>query len=695
MQYNTTEAPADNIHRAILTGLLGHVARLDEKREYTGVRGRKLKIFPGSTLKKNTPAWIMAAEITETSHIFARTVASIEPQWIEQQAQPLLKASYFDTRWHRKRAQVSARAKLTLYGLIINPNKKVNYGPINPAESREIFIREALVNEQYNTEASFYRHNLRLIEDIQLLESKSRRRDILVDSEDLVAFYMSRIPEGIYSGPSFEKWRKIFEASMPKGLYFNRDTLMQHAAVDISYQSFPDQMECAGSVLPLRYHFEPGHDYDGVTLSIPIGLLSQINAARCEWLVPGLLEEKITALLRSLPKAMRKAIVPVPDVARQCIQALQAGEKPLTTALSEWLQRNRQLEVGYRDWQPTQLTAHLHMRFEVLDHEGNTLGTDRDLKLLQKQHRESPEANLIRPSQDSGIERDDIKDWNFGDLPEEIELLQAGVHITAWPALVDLDDSVALRVFSGPQQAAEAMHGGLIALYSLHLKDEIKYLRRTLPGIESMALRYTGWGRKDALIQDILSAALSQCLIDTAPTPRTHEAFIAQLNRQRPRLVATANLICEQLGEALDANQRINQRIRKSGSLAWVEAVNDVNDQVAQLLNAGVAQRTPAEKLKRFSVYFEAIERRLDGLDKAPDRDRQIRAELLPLWERFKQIPHPSSALGAFSQQWQLLRWAFEELRISLFAQSLGTAQKVSLARVEKELKALNRLDPH
>lgn len=695
LKTNSSEAHADNIHRAVLSGLLGNVARLDEKREYTGVRGRKLQIFPGSALKKRAPAWIMAAEITETSRVFARTVAAIEPQWVEQLAAPLLKASYFDARWHRKRAQVGARAKLTLYGLIVNPNKKVNYGPINPSECREIFVREALVGAQYNTEAPFYAHNLRLVEEIQLLEDKSRRRDILVDPEDLVAFYLSRIPEGVYSGPSFEKWRKAFEASTPKGLHFDRDALMQHAAVDIGYQSFPDQLEFAGAVLPLRYHFEPGRDDDGVTLSIPLGLLGRVDAARCEWLVPGLLEEKITALLRSLPKAMRKAVVPVPDVARLCVQALQPGERSLLAAVAEWLQRHKQLQVGYQDWQLEQLAPHLFMRFEVLDHEGHTLDAGRDLKALQRKHREASEASLAAPAQENAFERSDIRDWNFGDLPEEVELQQAGVAVTAWPALCAEEAGVALRVFGGPQQAAIAMRGGLLALYKLQLKDEIKYLRRKLPGIESMALRYTAWGSKDALIDDIVEAALTQCFIDSAPTPRTREAFYAQLTGQRPKLVGIANTLCEQLGDALDANQRVNQRIRKSGSLAWVEAVGDIHDQAASLFGPGVAQRTPPERLARFTVYLEAVERRLDGLDKSPDRDRKIRAELVPLWERFKEIPAPVSPIGEFSEQWHAVRWAFEELRISLFAQSLRTVQKVSLERVENALKALRRLDPH
>ncbi len=695
MKSNTVEAHADNVHRAILTGLLGNIARLDEKREFTGVRGRKLQIFPGSALKKRAPAWIMAAEVTETSRVFARTVAAIEPQWIERLAQPLLKASYFDARWHRKRAQVGARAKITLYGLIVNPNKKVNYGPINPSESREIFIREGLVGAQYSTQAPFYEHNLKLVEEIQLLEDKSRRRDILVDPEDLVSFYLSRIPEGVYSGPSFEKWRKAFEASTPKGLHFDRDALMQHAAVDISYESFPDQMEFAGAVLPLRYNFEPSRDDDGVTLSIPIGLLGRVNPARCEWLVPGLLEEKVTALLRSLPKAMRKAIVPVPDVARLCIQALQAGEQSLPAAIATWLQRHKQLQVGYQDWQPGQLATHLSMRFELLDHEGNTLDTGRDLKALQKKHRETAEASLAAPSQDAGLERSDITDWNFGDLPEEVELNQAGVSVTAWPALIEEEGSISLRVFGGPQQASEAMRGGLVALYKLQLKDELKYLKRKLPGIESMALRYTAWGSKDDLVNDIIAAALAQCFLDSAPTPRTREEFYAQLTQQRPQLVEIANAICTHLGDALDANQRINQRIRKNGSLAWIEAVNDVHDQAAQLFARGVALRTPIDYLSRFPVYLEAVERRLDGLDRAPDKDRKIRAELLPLWERFKQVPTPLSALGDFAQQWHNVRWAFEELRISLFAQSLRTAQKVSLERVEKELKTLRRLDPH
>ena len=682
----------DRIHRALLTGLLGNIAVKNEKNEYLGTRSRKVHIFPGSGLFKSGPKWMMAAEMSETTRLYARTVAMIKPEWVESAAQHLLNYSYYGPNWHKKRGQVGAYQKSSLYGLEINPKKRVNYGPINPVESREIFLREGLVEGEVITKGGFLKHNLALVDEIRTLEEKSRRRDILVDPETLYRFYDAVVPEGIYSAPQFEAWRKEYEESYPRGLYFSREQLLQRDDADsLSKADFPDSIEFAGIVLPLSYHFDPNADDDGVTLSVPVTLINRVQKERCEWLVPGLIEEKLTALIKSLPKALRRNFVPAPDVARDCAGRMHFGEKSLLGEFAWQLRRIGGVDVPMDAWQLEALPAHLTMNYRLLDNDGRVIEQGRDLDLLQARFADRVEESLSQSSRNP-FERDAITQWNFGDLPESVDIENAGVTMQGFPALQAMDDgSISLRLFASKEAAEEAMHFGLRALLKKVLADEVKYLRRKLPGIQQLCLRFAPFGSCEELTEDIINASIDQSFINGKVLPRTHDDFASRVRDGKPALVSTANGICETLADVFERYRKVSKRMSGAVALTWIEPAQDIQEQIAALIFKGFVSETPARWLARFPAYFEAIDKRLDAIDQAPDKDRRRRAEFLPLWKKFADMPVAREHVSDYAHQLEEARWLIEELRVSLFAQSVGTPEKVSVKRLENRLDDLRK----
>ena len=678
-QENTSEASYDQVHRSLLTGLLGNIAIKEDRNEYHSTRNRKVMLFPGSGIFGKGPKWIMAAEVSETTRLYARCNAGIDPLWVESAGEGLLKHSYSGANWQRKRAQVGALRKSTLYGLVVIEKRRINYGPVNPSESRQIFLREALVEGNFNTQAAFYKHNLKLVDEVVTLEDKSRRKDILIEPEELYQFYDAIIPEGIYSGPQFEKWRGEYEKEAPRGLYLSKDYLLQDDDPGVNQNDFPDQMEFSGLVLPLKYHFRPGSADDGVTLVVPASLLNRVEAKRCQWLVPGMLEEKVIAMIKSLPKQLRRNFVPAPDYATQSIPVMtQDTNRPLTQALSAVLQKLTGVDISDAEWQPTLLPAHLQMRFEILDANGTTIDEGRDIEKLQSKYIDQIEESLAS-NESNAFERTDLRDWNFGDLPEWVEVSTQGVQMKGYPALVDEEGSVCLRLFATQSAADEAMHPGLRALYKKRLLKEVKYLLRNLPGIDVLCLRFAAFGKSDVLKQDIVDASIDMALINDHPYPRIREDFNHLLDTHKNDLVTRSNSICEHLSKTLETYRQVAKRMSGSASLSWVEPMGDIKDQIAHLIYPGFVVKTPAERLARLPVYFKAIDKRLDSLDREPDRDRRRRAELLPVWEQIKEM----SAVAGVSD----IRWLMEELRVSVYAQELGTADKVSVGRLEKLLE--------
>lgn len=687
------EAEQENIHRALLCGLLANVAIRKDKQGYLGTRNRHLNIFPGSGLFKKGPKWIMAAEVAETSKLYARQVGVIQPEWIEAQAEHLLQYSYRDAHWHKKKGTVNAWAQSTLYGLIINPKKGVNYARINPTESRQIFIREALVNGELNTRGEFHRHNLALLDEVTTLEEKSRRRDIVVDPEELVRFYDAILPEDVCTAAGFESWRKRFEAENPRALYFEREQLLLDDAEDVSARDYPDQIEMAGMVLPLRYHFAPGEQDDGVTLICPVEVLNRVSAARCEWLVPGMLEEKITLLIKGLPKALRRNFVPAPDHAAAARAAMDPSEGSLLGALSRHLHRLSGVAITQEDWDTGNLPAHLIMRFEVVGDDGRVLRSGRELASLQEAYVGEVEETLLRFS-DNSIERDSVTDWNFGDLPLSVDIRKGGMTMQGYPALQANAEGVGIKLFATQAAAASAMPAGVRALYREVLKDEVRYLQRRLPGIDVLSLRFTPFGNKQLLIDDIVNAALDEVFVDEERLPRSRDEFQQALEAGRSELVPVATRLCETLDRLFEQHRQVARRLDGSISLSWIEPARDIRDQIAQMIHPGFVTATGLDRLQRLPLYFQAIDKRLDSIDMAPDKDRRRRAELLPVWEAFKSLPADRDDDPQYRQAHRTLRWAFEELRISLFAQELGTKEKVSVSRLENRVSELKRWLP-
>jgi len=687
---NTNDAPYENIHRALLSGLLANVAVKTDKHDYLGTRNRHLAIFPGSGLFKKGPKWIMSAEIAETSKLYARQIAAIEPEWVERLATHLLSRSYRDAHWQKKLGTVGAYEQSTLYGLIINPKKRINYSPINPVESRQIFIRTALVDGGLKSSGDFYRHNLDLLEEVTALEEKTRRRDIVVDHEEMFRFYDDIIPNDVCTSASFEQFRKNYERTSPRGLYFSKNQLLTDDSIDISIYDFPDQIDMGSMVLPLRYHFAPGEEDDGVTMIVPVEVVNRVSVIRCEWLVPGLIEEKITSLIKALPKNLRRNFVPAPDYAKKALKNLTHGEGTLVVELANQLRALTGVEVERGEWEVDDLPIHLNMRFQLIDASGKTLRTGRDLELLQSEFIDQVEQTLLQHS-DTSIERDQVTDWNFGDLPETVDIEKSGITMQGYPALHVVQGSVSIKLFASVAAANASMPAGLRLLFRHVLRDEIKYLQRRLPGIDVLTLRFAPFGNKQILIDDIIDAALDHVFIKDEPWPRTREAFQHRLESNRKQLVGVANEICEATATVFEQHRLVAKRIEGSVSLSWVEAIGDIRDQIAQLLFPGFVTAIGLSRMKRVSVYFQAMSRRLDAIDQSPDKDRRARAELLPVWEKFKALPLVCDEMADYAQIHIDLRWAFEELRISLFAQELGTKEKVSVARLESRLAKLER----
>jgi ATP-dependent helicase HrpA len=685
MGYRCNEVPATaaEIHKALLAGLLGNIGMKDEPPEYLGARNIHFRIFPGSALHKKGPHWLLAAEIVETSRIYARTVAKIEPEWIEPIAAHLVKRAYFDPHWEKKQAQAMAYERVTLYGLPIVAKRRVPFGPVDPAAARELFIRHALVYGEYETRAPFFRHNRQLVQKLESLEHKSRRRDILVDEEQIFAFYDERLPATIVNGAGFERWHKQAERETPQLLFLTEEALMQREAEGITRDAFPTALAIGDSQFSLTYRFEPGHALDGVTLTLPLAALNQMEAARADWLVPGMLLEKITALLRGLPQALRRQFVPVPDFAQAAYDALRPDNVPLTEALGRQLFRMSGVEIPADAWRPEQLPPHLLMNFRIIDADGKVLATGRDFETLRMQFRTQAEQSF-NAFPKSHWEKEHLKLWDFGDLPESVEFRRGGTAYTGYPGLDDQGEDVALRLFDSAQSAADHHRAGVRRLFMLSAGDTMKYLNKQLPLTPAMLLQYGKMGNAAALKEDFVKAVVDAVFFtDDAPI-RTQAAFSARQQAARGQLMPTAQQLGQLLAAILGHYHEINLLLGRPEYARHAPSVAEVQDQLGQLLAPGFLTATPMAQLKQFPRYLQAILGRLQKLPQQPARDRQLAAEIAPLWQEYRKRLERHQKLGLHDPLLDQFRWMLEELRVSLFAQELRTPYPVSVKRLTK-----------
>lgn len=694
---NETEADFERVHCALLSGLLSNLGMKQGSKssEYLGTRNSHFHIFPGSALFRKPPKWIMAAEQVETSRRYARVVAQIQPEWVEKAAAHLLKQGYSEPHWEKKRGQVAAYARITLFGLPIVPRRKINYGPINPLEAREIFIRSALVDQDFHTRAPFWRHNQQLISSIEQMEHKARRRDLLVDQQVIYDYYDQRIPAGIYSTAQFEKWLRKATADQPKLLHMRERDLLATQAGDIT-RGFPDAMEVDGLKLPLAYHFDPGHQADGVTLKIPQSVLNQVSEERCEWLVPGLLRERVIALLKSLPKALRKSFVPVPEYADACLEAMIASDKPLTRALGEQLEKLTGVYVAEDAWLGGRVDDHLQMNFVVLDEEGKQIGAGRDLPTLKRRYGSQGDERF-HVAQESGLERDGVSDWDFGPLPERVELQRGGITLPGFPALVELDGGVAVRIVDSHAHARYAHRLGLGRLLMLKLARDMRYLRRNIPDLQKMRLQYARVAplpelpdiAGQDLEQELLRLIVERTFLDGRAEIRDRETFLQRIDTCKSQLVETANETTRLAAEILQGYQQVSRQLDGCNQINWMSSLSDMRQQLDRLVFKGFLRAIPPDQLAHIPRYLNALSRRIGKLGHAAGRDQQLMRQMAPLYEQWLERDRHERGRQRHDERLEEIHWMLEELRVSLFAQELKTACPVSVKRIEKRWKAL------
>jgi ATP-dependent helicase HrpA len=703
---NASEATFEQLHLALLTGLLGNLGfkQLDaDTREppFVGARGIKFHVWPGSPLAKKTGRWVMAAELVETSRLFARTIANIDPVWIERVGAHLIKKSWSDPHWEKKPAQVMAFERGALYGLTIYAQRRVNFGHKDPKLARELFIREALVAGDYDTQAPFFAHNHRLVREIRELEHKTRRPDVLVDDELIHAFYDALLPEAVVSGATFERWRKDAEVKSPKQLFLSRDELMRHEAAGVTTELFPKQLTLRGVAMALGYHFEPGSPRDGVTLAVPLFALNQVDATRCEWLVPGMVKEKVHLLVKSLPQKLRRHCVPVPEYAQAFVdrqgERLAAPRGGLIDALIEDLREHKRLVAQASDFKLEQLPQHLVMNFKVIDEHGRQLAMGRSLAALRAElgaaAQKTFQAVAEKDARVADELHDKITDWNFGDLPELLEIRRKGQVLIGHPALVDQGEHCSIEVFDDPVEARTRHREGLRRLVRLQLKEQVKFLEKSLNPLQTtmmMAGTVPAIAAAVTSFEDLREQVVNAALERTAladPWPSDDASFAARKDEARGKLNLVAQEVARLVGSIVTEAAAIPKKL--NGLKGHPAVLADVEQQLRGLFPRRFVAEVPAAQLAHYPRYLKAIAARLDKLKVDPVRDAARMAELAQLatpWQR-----ELAARKGVADPRLEEFRWLLEELRVGLFAQELRTPMPVSVKRLQKVWESLRR----
>jgi ATP-dependent helicase HrpA len=733
---NANPASYEHLHMAMLAGLLGNIGFRPEDAgsagstqaagagraaagggEYLGARGIKFHKHPGAHLSKRPGRWIVAAELVETTRLFGRGIAAIEPQWLEEVGAHLLKKQLLDPHYEKRSAEVVALERATLYGLVVYSGRRVPYSRVDMVAAREIFIREALVNEEWDSKLPFLAANRKLIRQVEELEHKSRRQDVLVDDELIYAFYDQQLPADICSGHGFESWYREEVKRQPKLLLLTRDELMRHEAAGITTNAFPKTLRLGGVDCAATYLHEPGDARDGLTVTVPLFVLNQVSEERCEWLVPGMLKDKIQALLKSLPQKPRSRFVPLPESAARLAASLGEPERfgtgSLTDALLRQVREITSLDVKRADFKLDMLAPHLFMNFRVVDEHGRQLGQGRNLGALKAelgaQARGAFQAlaslKLSTPAAASPAKEENqppdtarkavaaIKSvanqalaaeqrhsaWTFGELPELMEIRKGGQTLIGFPALIDGGDSVSIEVFDEPEIAAAKHRAGLRRLFALQIRDALKYLEKNLPELQKMAVAFMPLGTQEELRDQIIDMALDRAFL-LEPLPVNEFDFKRRVEEGRGRLTLIANEVARLAGAILLEYAQAARKIKDTKHQP--EATADAAQQLQRLCPKRFLALTPWTQLQHFPRYLKAIVLRLDKLRADPARDAARLAELRPQEQRYWRLV--AERKGAADERMLEFRWLLEELRVSFFAQELRTPQPVSIKRLDK-----------
>ncbi|AZZ47706.1 ATP-dependent RNA helicase HrpA [Pseudomonadaceae bacterium SI-3] len=674
------------VHKAILSGLLSQVGHKTEEGDFLGARQRRFWVHPSSVIGRKKPNWIMAAELVETTKLFARMVAKIEPDWIEPLAKHLIKTNHFEPHWEKKRGQVVAFEQVTLYGMIVVARRPVHFGPIDPPAARELFIREGLVRGEMHSRAKALTANRELLELFDELEAKARRRDIIADEDTLFAYYDARVPQDIYQTASFESWYKRESVNDPQLLIMRDEDVLARDASEVTAAMYPDHLRIGELQLPLEYHFEPNHPRDGVTLRVPAPLLPQLRSERLGWLVPGLIEAKAVALVRNLPKAIRKNFVPVPDFVKAALSKVSFAEGALPEALGRELLRMTGARVPDEAWAEAAagLESHLKMNIEVVDARGKFLGEGRDLAELTARFNEASQAALAPPQQKA--EQKPVEAKGFAQVAEKAQAKMAGLSMTVYPALVEEGGVVKEGRFPTQAEADYQHRRALQRLLLQQLAEPAKYLRNKLPGLTELALLYRDMGKIDALVEDILLASLDSCILDgEAQLPRDGAALASLAERKRGDWATHAERLARLTLDILKLWHGLQKRFKGKIDLAQAVALNDIKAQLGNLVYPGFVRETPGEWLKEYPRYLKAVEQRFEKIGAQLQRDRVWSGELAGYWEQYQARLKKHQQEGKRDPELVLYRWMLEEYRVSLWAQQLGTKMAVSDKRLNKQ----------
>jgi ATP-dependent helicase HrpA len=693
LELKLNQAPGEygEIHRALLAGLLSHVSLLQEQAEYTGARGAKLFIHPGSFLFKSKPKWIVSAEQVETTKVYARTVAKIEPEWIEQVGAHLVKQQHYDPHWERKAARVAVHERTLLFGLTVQAGRKIPYERVNPTEARELFIRHALVRMDYDSKAPFFLHNLKLLSEADYLQQKGRRVDLLVDEAWLYRYFDERIPSEVVNGVTFERWRKGAEKRQPDLLKLTHGdiTVKEDAALDVS--NFPDHFELGPLRVALQYRFEPGHEDDGVTAIIPLHLLNPLEPEPFRWLVPGLLREKVTALIKSLPKTLRIHFVPVPDHAERVLPMLDFGRGSFYAQISSALKKTGGIAVSTQSFREELLPAHLRMNFAVVNEANQVIDRARDLDELKRRHAADAGRQFRQLAQEAYLHTGS-RTWDFGELPDCFDGEHDGQIVHGFPAVVDEGETVGVRVFATPEEAARLQEAGLARLFRLTLAKDLKYLRKNL-GVNAQAellyrqlpmhpFLYPDLKADRDLRDDLLDRLMAALFLEDQPDVRSAQDFEARLQAHRAALVLKAEEMAKTAQAVMQSCAEIEVRLKtcRAGSLK-----EDVRGQLGLMLYRGFWSATPYRHIRELPRYLKAVLNRLDKAPQDPLRDLKQFKEIEPFLDRYWKAAQASH--GRIVPERDPFRWMLEEFRVSLFAQQLKTPYPVSAKRMEEVWK--------
>lgn len=678
-------AKRDAIHRSLLTGLLGNVGRKTEGSDYIGARSVKFNVFPGSALFKAKPQWVVAAELVETTRLYARTIAPINPEWIERVAPHLLSKSYGDPTWDGRSARAMVKMKLTYHGLVVVPARQVPFSQVDENGARNLFIQHALVEGDVEPPigtARFMRHNLDLVAEIRALEDKARRRDLVADATRMFAFFDVRVPSDVTDGPRFERWRRDAEKANGKVLMMSREDALAGDAAATSQATHPDLYTVPGGnglKLQLRYRYEPEHIADGVAALVPLESLSSLSAWQFDRLIPGYLEEKVDALIRSLPKGIRVKFVPVPQFVSAAMGVVSKHEGMLTEALG------RHLGVHPDSFDVKALPRHLQFNFRVVDGHGKVLGAGRDLANLRAEL--GVKARSVFAELPAGEwNRDGLTRWDFGTLPQKVEVMVGGAILPAYPAIVERGETVSLRLMESPEAAYQATRGGLRRLFALQLRDEMKYLEKHIPNFDRMALHYRPMGTSDDLKADLLAAASERALVTEPEEIRTREQFVEHAKEGWRRITPAVGEIAKIAEAVLDARHRMDTAMSRVWPELLLPSVRDVQEQLGAMMPRRFLSVTPQQWLPHLPRFMKAAETRLNKLLNAgAGRDIDNLKVIRPMWRLYVERAKQHAQQNIRDPELVTYRWMLEELRVSSFAQELKTSIPVSPQRLEKQ----------